>query len=179
MSPNIKKNQWLALRDSKGFTLIELLMATAIMGAVSFVGVQLLYDTLSTRSRQYSIENSVGSIRPIISTISSAIQSAQSVMVVGSTQIKIVGNTDPTTGAIPCLQFQYNAADKTIEQISDESDCTDPATRITPESIEITKFQFSPTPSSIITINIAGLYKDNLGERPFNYSTSVVNRVSI
>lgn len=171
MLQNIEKNQ--------GFSLIELLVAMAIMGGISLVSVRLLYDTLSTRSKQYSIERSTDSIRPIFSTISSAIQSAQSVSVISPTQIKILGNTDSVTGTTPCFQFQHNSINKTIEQISDDSNCNTGVTKMTADNIIINQFQFSSINQGLITISVVGIYKDNMGEHSFNYSTSVVNRISI
>ncbi|MDP3955471.1 MAG: prepilin-type N-terminal cleavage/methylation domain-containing protein, partial [bacterium] len=114
MLQNIKKNH--------GFTLIELLVAVTIMGAISAVSVKLLYDTVSVRSKQYSIENSADSVRLILSTMSSTIQSGQNITFPSANSIKIMGYTDKTTNITPCWQFQYNSTKKTIEQIKDETD---------------------------------------------------------
>lgn len=187
MSPPIKKNQGLALRNSKGFSLIELLVATAILAGVSLVSVQLLWDTLSTRSKQYSIEGSTDNVRLLVSDLTKAIQGAKSVTIIDSWTIQIVGSPPN-----PCQTVILNDNQQMVRAIDSNHPCSPPLpstgsfSPMSPEAIIITNKQsslpfFSPIGnfSNFITIKIKGVYQDSLGEHPFDYQTTVTPRVTI
>ncbi len=167
----------LPITKQHGFTLIELLVAIAIFGALSLASVQTLWDTLTTRSKQYSIENSASAIRPIIATLLQAITSASSVTVVSATQIQITG--------APCRTIQLNVATNALEQAVNASDpCTPPASgfvALTPPAVTITAFSLSPTGATpkVVLIAVGGTYNDSLGSHAFEYNVSVSPRVSL
>lgn len=179
MSPSIKKT-------SLGFSLIELLVATAILGSISLVGVQFLWDTLTTRSKQYSIEGSADNFRLLVSTLTKAIQSAKSVSVPESSKIEIKSNIEVTDE--PCRTIRLNSTDGVIEQAIDDSlptctppDDSQPFRPLTKEEINIQSLEFSPLGDSlqVVTIKIEGTYKDNLGEHPISFNTTVAPRTTL
>lgn len=162
-----------------GFTLVELLVAIAILGGLSLVGVQLLWDTLITRSKQYSIEESSDNFRLFASTLTKSIQSAATVSIPDSSTIKITGS--------PCRTLRFNFLAKTIEEaqkeaIGDPPVCSPPDTgfiAVTKDKLTIQSVEFSPVsvlPSSTITIKIQGFYKDTQGEYLINFETTVTPR---
>ncbi len=161
----------------KGFTLIELLIAAAIIGSISILSVQSLWDVVSTRSKQYSLETSSDSVRLILNTISLAIQSGATINIPSSTVLQITGT--------PCRTLRYNSATFALEQaVTPGASCTPPTTgysALTPANIKISSFSLSPTGPfpKFVSINIAGTYKDSLGSHTFSYTTTVTPRVSI
>lgn len=158
---NTKKNQ--------GLTLIELLIATAIMGIISLSSVRLLWGTLATRAKQHSIETSSDSSRFLISTITEAIQSSQSIGVSSpfSSSITIKGT--------PCRIIRLNG--NIIEQAIDDNVACNPVTfkPMNQPEISLQNLKFSPqgTPPKAIKIEMSGVYKDSVTDHPFNYSTTV------
>jgi prepilin-type N-terminal cleavage/methylation domain-containing protein len=62
-----------------GFTLVELLVSVTILGLTSIIAVQSLYDSLSIRSKQQTIENSSDSFRIVVRLITNAVVEAKSV----------------------------------------------------------------------------------------------------
>lgn len=162
---------------AQGFTLIELLVAMVIFSALSLVSVQILWNTVTTRSKQYSIENSAAAIRPIEATLTQSILSASGVNVASVTQIQITGSV--------CRTIQWNATNKSLEEATDTSaSCVPPTTGFTPLTVtpvSITVFTISPTGTSpkVVTFSITGLYKDSLGSHAFQYNFSVAPRVAL
>lgn len=160
---NTKKNQ--------GLTLIELLIATAIMAVISLSSVRLLWGTLATRAKQNSIETSSDSSRFLISTITEAIQSSQSIGIsspfsssitigVGSTSCQIIflnGTTVYSNDNPPCNP------DTSIAKPMNQSEI----------SLQTLKFTPQGTPPKAIKIEMSGFYKDSVTDHPFNYSTTV------
>lgn len=170
MSPRIKK-------ESLGFSLIEILVAVAILAGLSVVGTQLLWDTLTTRAKQTSIESASDNLRLFTSTITKAIQSAKSISIPDFSTIKITGD--------PCLTIRFNSGNKTIEQaIDSSSSCVPPSggfKAITKSEMIIQNLEFSPAGGlpQVVTIKIDGIYKDGLGEHPVNLTTTVASRISL
>lgn len=164
-------------KKNSGFSLIELLVATAILGSISIVGVQLLWDTLSTRSKQYSIEGSSDNFRLVITNVTKAIQSAKSVSIPNSSTIEITGT--------PCRTIKLNADNQAIEQAIDDSpSCMPPDSGflpITKEEIDVQTIDFSPIGDlvEVVTIKFEGTYKDSLGEHPIYFNTSAAPRVTL
>lgn len=163
--------------NTKGFTLIELIVAIGIFGALSLVSVKVLWDTLSTRSKQYSIENSTSAIRPVVATLTQSITSATSINVASASQIQITGS--------PCRTIQLNSTSKSLEQVTTTGTPCTPGisgfSSLTPSTVSITTFTLSPTglQPKVILISIAGTYKDSLGSHTFTYNFSVSPRVSL
>jgi len=150
-----------------GFTLIELIIAMAVFGALSLVSVQMLWDTLSSRSKQYSIENSASAIRPIITTLSRAISEASYIVIPDATHIEITGNPNRT------IRLNGTMLEESVDAGAYVS--------LTPQNISIGTVTIAPTgvqPKNI-SIFISGIYKDSLGAHTFQYTFSVSPRVAL
>lgn len=161
----------------KGFTLVELLISIAILSGLAVVSTRLLWDTVSTRAKQYSIEQSSENFRLIISTVSNSIRSATTVEVPNAQTIEITGE--------PCRTFRYDATTQVLEQAIDSSPTCVPPTSgfesMIQEQIALSSFSFSPVetrPQSVI-IETEGTYTDSLGSHPFSYSTTVTPRTTL
>jgi prepilin-type N-terminal cleavage/methylation domain-containing protein len=168
------------LQDTKksfGFTLVELLVATAILGGIAAVSVQLLYNTVITRSSQYAIEDSVETIRGVTGLISSSIKSASSINIPNSTTIEIIGQ--------PCRTIRLNTSTSQLEQALDNlASCTPPSTgfySITSDQLEITSFDLSPVTNlpEVVNISIEGIHHGRLSDHPVSFKTSVVPRITL
>ena len=176
MSQSTKYSQRISL-NGQGFTLLELIIAIAIIGSLSVVSLQSLWDTLSSRSKQYSLENSSSALRNVINTLTEAIVTGNQVNVVSSSVIKITGTT--------CRTIQYDNSTKSLVQAtSDVPTCTPPTTGfvpLTPVNITITSFTFAPVGPfpNFVTIVITGFTQDSLGKHDFNYTTTVTPRITI
>lgn len=171
MLPSTKKK-------NLGFSLIEVLVAAAIFSGLSILGTQLLWDTLTSRAKQTSIEETADNVRLVVSTITKAIQSAKSVSVPDSVTLQITGE--------PCRTVKFNPTDKSIEEATDATSpsCTPPSngfTRITKGEVVIQNLEFSPTGNLVqsVTIKVGGIYKDTLGEHPINFETTVASRIAL
>lgn len=162
-------------KENRGFTLIELLIATAILGGLAVVGTQLLWDTITTRAKQSSLEGAQDNFRLVASTLTRAIQSAKSVNVSNATTIEIRGE--------PCRTVRLTGI--TIEQaIDSSSSCLPPTSGFVPltkTEMNIQSLDFSPIGSlpKTVTIKIGGIYKDGLGEHPLNFQTTVAPRITL
>lgn len=178
MSPVIRNQKGFTPIKS-GFTLVELLVATAILGIISVIGVELLWDTLTTSSKQNSIEVSSENLRTFIDNFTNDIQQAKSISVPDKYTIEITGDT--------CRTIKHNAIQKWIEEAHDQSvpcvppDSTAFFTKVTQEGVVIDKFEISPTgllPGTVF-FQIEGAYKDSLGEHPIKFRSSVTPRVTL
>ena len=162
-----------------GFTLVELLVATAIISVISIFGVNLLWDSLTSRAKQDSIETTSESFRTFLVTLTRSVQEANSINIPNTTSIQITGK--------PCLTIRYNLTDKSIEEAIDTTPtCVPPAAgasfiRLTREELKVQKFELSPTGflPNFISVKIEGLYKDSLGEHPFNFYSTITPRVTL
>ncbi len=164
MLPNTRKT-------NLGFTLIELLVGVAILSGISILSVQMLSDTLSSRAKQISIENTSDNFRLLINTLTKAIQEATNVELENPETLKITGEVCQT------IKLESGSIIQEIDQ-----DCMPPAeiTQIlSKENIQVQSLTFSQNTGSLVNIAIQGVYKDNLGEHPFNYETAVVSRISL
>ena len=158
-----------------GFTLIELIVAMAIFGALSLVSVQTLWDTVTTRSKQYSIETSTAAVRPILSTISQGVESSTAVTASGS-QIQITGSVCTTIKWCAPSIVQYVSADTTCVNITCNP-LTSGATYLTPTGLTIASFSATMTGSPAnVTVSIGTNYKDSLGQHVFYATTSATRR---
>ena len=157
----------LQITDKKGFTLIELIVAVAIFGALSVVSVQTLWTTLSTRSKQYSIENSSSAIRPIVSTLSQAISEASTIQIPDATHIVITGTPDRT--------IRLNG------MVLEQSISSGPYVSLTPVNVLVSTFVLSPVGSApkVVAVTLGGTYADSLGSHAFSYNFSVTPRVAL
>lgn len=170
MSLHIKKGEL-------GFSIIEALVILAIFGTLSIIGMNLLVDTLATRSKQTSIEGASDNFRLFTSTITTAIQSARSISIPDSSTLKITGN--------PCRTVRLNLAAKSIEQAIDSSpSCLPPESGFAPvtkDEIIIQNLEFSPIGDlpKFVTIKIDGFYKDGLNRHPINFSTTITPRIAL
>ena len=162
---------------SKGFTLIELLVAAGIISVLAIFSTQLVFDSITTRSKQYSIQDSSDNVRTFLSDITDA--------VVGASQVAIPNSSTVEITSVVCKSFRYNAVELSIESAIDASAaCAPPTsgfTKITRDDIEISLLQFGPVEASpdFVTLSLVGEYKDSLGSHPFNYQTTLVPRIKL
>lgn len=158
-----------------GFTLIELLVAIAIIGIISIVAVQTLYDSVTIRARQNFIEDSSDDFRILASNITKNVMEAQRVSVPNPSEIRITGDGY-------CQTIIYDDANNTIVSSQVTSDpCTPPDSNfvtITDSNLIVTRLRFHPTGNSLKTVSMEfeGNYKNSLSDHPFQYKTSVTTR---
>lgn len=160
----------------KGYTLVELLVAILIIAAISVISVNILWDSLTTRSKAYAIERSSDNFRQFIQTLTNSIYEAKAINIPSSGVIEISGD--------PCMTLSFNSGGNYIEGLSDLStNCTPPTSgfeRMTDESIIVARFDTQPVGNlpTDVNVEITGVYKDSLGEHPFEYKTTIHPRVS-
>ncbi|MDP3998941.1 MAG: prepilin-type N-terminal cleavage/methylation domain-containing protein [bacterium] len=164
-------------KNSQGFSLIEVLVAIAILAGLSFVSTQLLWDTVTTRSKQVSIEGSSDNLRFFTQTLTKSIQSAKSVSIPDTSTIKVT--------AQPCRTLRFNSSLQTIEQaVDDSASCVPPTAgfqTLTKDQITVTFFEVSPVGDfpQAVTIKLQGTFKDGLGEHPIDFITTVSPRMNL
>lgn len=160
----------------QGFTLVELLIAISIVGIISAVATQLLFDTVTTRSKQQSIENSSDDIQFFVFDITKSIQESKSINIPDAQTIEISKDTE-------CIKMRYNSPDLSIEKAIDANPPCNPSlfVKTTQENTKITKLDFSPIGFLPKTVNIKveGSVKDAFGDHPINFETNVMPRVSL
>jgi prepilin-type N-terminal cleavage/methylation domain-containing protein len=168
---------WLEKGQNQEVKLIELLVAIGIIGIISVISTQLLWNTVTTRAKQESIEVSSENFRSFIKYLTNSIQEAKSINISNSSTIEIKGTV--------CRTIHLDAH-KIKEAQNTAANCTPPVPLasdlpITPVGVDITTFTFSPTglqPNNV-TITIIGKYIDSMGEHPINFVTSVTPRITI
>lgn len=155
---------------------MEMIIAVAIFGGLSVISVQALWDTLSTRAKQYSIESATATLRPMLSILENSITAASQSSVLSATELQIVGTTCRTIKLVGTA---------IVQQVSTVAPpCTAPTSgtfeTLTPSGYEVSSFTLSPTGSpDLINIYIKGQYKDSLGVHPFEATTSASARVAL
>jgi len=159
-----------------GFTLIELLIAMVVIGVISAVSTQILFDTLTVKSKQNSLEQSTDASYVIIEQIVSSLKTAKSVNIPNANLIEIQGDA-------LCVNYRYNLVNLSIERAQDVNPPCSPDLylTLTRQDTKITNFNFSPPgflPENV-SILIEGESQNSLGVHPFKYQTSVVPRVSL
>jgi prepilin-type N-terminal cleavage/methylation domain-containing protein len=165
-----------SIEKSRGFTLVELLVATVIIGIIATISTQLLWDTVTNRSKQDSIEISSENMRTLVNNLTNYIQEADSIDITSPGEIKIKSDI--------CRTYLFDSIEKNIKMAEDNSlpcEPPDPATSsITQKGVEIDNFTLSPTGTnpSVITLTIIGNYNDSLGEHPINIVTTITPRVT-
>ena len=160
----------------QGFTLIELLIAVVIIGVISAVSTQILFDTVTVKSKQNALEQSSDSAYVIIEQIVASIKQAKSVNIPNANLIEIRGD-------VLCVNYRYDSVKLSIEKAEDTNPPCNPSlyVSLTHKDSKITNFNFSPVgflPDDV-SILIEGEMENSLGLYPFKYQTSVVPRVSL
>jgi prepilin-type N-terminal cleavage/methylation domain-containing protein len=171
--------------STNGFTLVELLIAIAVFGIISVISVQGLYDIVSFRAKQQTIEDSSDSLRIITRQISKSVTEADRIT------IENTGTTLKTENEIECHTFTYESGNilhkisKSIEPTEDDpgTPCTPPTPGLTDaitsdDYTNIDNFSLSPVGSNVqvVTLEITGQYTNSLGDHPINYSTTITRR---
>lgn len=175
MYQNININKRGIKTNKNGFTLVELLVAVAILGIISTISVQMLYDGVTLRAKQYSLETSSESIRTFVKQISTSI--------IGSKNISISADHSKIyiTGEEVCETYAF--ADQTIKYSNMTGDTCTPPESVVPyllnEEITISDLSFfsEGDPPRVVNIYLEGVYKDSLGDHPIKYMTSVTPRI--
>ena len=172
----IKKDK---TRKQKGFTLVELLIAIAIIGTISVISVQLLYDIVSIRAKQQTIEDSSDSFRIVSRLISKSIMEARYISIQDTgTSVQIIQDES-------CQTISYNLENSSIRYKStDSTSCANIASltaddNITSNDLIITKFLLSQLDEKarVILFEMEGYYKNSLGNHPINYTTTITRRI--
>lgn len=159
-----------------GFTLVELLIAIAIMGTITVAAVKSLYDILTIRAKEQTLEDSSESLRTLIQLVSISIQEAQYVSVVNSNEVRIVGPDS-------CKTIRFDSVAKVVTKSETlVIPCVPPTTdfkNITRDDFVITSFSFSPIQPRNLFVNmeIEGFYRNSLGDHPVSYQTSITPRI--
>lgn len=180
-------------KTNLGFTLIELLVGVAILAGLSILSVQLLSDTLSSRTKQLSIENSNDFFRSFTNTLTKAIEGATSVEILDTNgdangdKIKITNQ--PNINNQSCRTIKFVSGTNQIFQSTDDlNPCSPPGDAsdlIETGNLKIVDLKFLPiTPinssTKIVNIEVSWNYHDNMGNRfdnPQIYRTSIASRL--
>lgn len=170
MSHNTKFNP----ASKQGFTLVELLIAVTILGGLSVMGVRLVYDGLSYRSKQRGIEESSETVRALMSKITAPIQTATTIIIPSSTQLTVNGYT--SSGGTYCTSIRLNGT--AVEATSAATGCNSGYIALHSSSIEINSLLFASDSGHLGVVNasISGQYKDSLGTHQFYDHTTVISR---
>lgn len=180
MSQNIKN---MFNNNKSGFTLIELLIAIAVFAIISIISVQGLYDIVSIRAKQQTIEDSSDSLRTIARLISKSVTEADRVAIENS------GTLLKTENNYECHTFQYSSG-LILHKISKSTEPTetDPGTPCTPptpaitdtittEDLSIDSFTVTSIDGNkAISLSITGSHTNSLGDHPIKYSTTIARR---
>lgn len=160
----------------QGFTLIELLVATVIIGILSIVSTQMLFDAISIKSKQNAIQTSNDTGYVILEQITRNVRQAQSINIPTNDSIEI-------TYKSICINYRYNLTNLSIEKAQETNPPCNPSvyTIITPEELNVTNVNFSPLGESPenVSVLIEGEIKDSLGAHPIKYQTNVKTRISL
>lgn len=158
-----------------GFTLIELLVAIAIVAVLSAISTQLLFDTITTESKQRQLETRSDTSYVVLDQIAKDVRQAEKVNVLSSSVI----NIKPTS--TKCIVYQYNSGSKSVERGEDSGACS-PASfdSLTENKYSVNNLTFSPIGTSLSAVSIEVEWKaDDVGGVPkfIKYQTNVVPRL--
>lgn len=177
MSQNINKKP---VKIFQGFTLIELLIAVVIFGIISIISVQGLYDIVSIRAKQQTIEDGSDTVRVIARQISKSVTEANSVNVIENSMLE-------TKNPLECHTFQYDSSSgliwHKIEYSTEDTVCVAPEptidNAIITDDLVINSFTLTPlgTHAKAIHLTIEGTYENSLGDHPVKYSTTITRRI--
>ena len=163
------------MKKSKGFTLIELLVAAAIIAIISVLSTQILFDTLTIRSKQSSIAEVDENLRMVLNSISQDIMESDSIMIPSPGTVQIWSEN--------CKTIRHNLSSFSLEGATDSgAGCLPPASgfsALTGKDIKVMEvefFQGSPT-SPEVNIKISGEFLGDFENHSFSYQTTVVPRV--
>jgi hypothetical protein len=127
---------------------------------------------VSYRSKQFAIEDTSDSFRNFISLLTNQVRSSNTITILDNQNIEIVGQG--------CTSYRYSNFLKTIEKSEGVTNpCNSSFSRMIQDSIIINSFSFTPTGTgvNIVNVNVEGVYKDSIGEKPFSYSTTITKRI--
>jgi prepilin-type N-terminal cleavage/methylation domain-containing protein len=157
-----------------GFTLVEILIAITILGGLALIGVRLIYDSLSYRSKQRGIEESSEAVRALFSKITAPIQTATTIIIPSSTQLTVNGFT--SSGGTYCASIRLNGT--AVEATNAASGCNTGYIALHSPSIQINSLSFASDSGHIGVVNasISGQYKDSLGTHAFYDHTTIFSR---
>ena len=159
-----------------GFTLIELLISAVIIGVLSIVTTQLLFNALTTKSKQNTLTLSSDTGYVVVEQISRNLKNAQGIEITAGNQIAI-------TNQSVCINYRYNSSNLTIEKATDSNPPCNPSVyfEITPQDFKVKNLYFSPegTSAENVSLLIEADVKDSQGVHPVKYQTSLKTRISL
>src|SRR4030042_2122809 len=179
------------IKKINGFTLVELLVSIGIIGIISVISTQTLWNSITTRSKQDSIEVSSENFRTFTKNLTNYIQESNSVDISSDSKIIKLVKKGTDTEVDVCRTIRYNSTKKSIEEaavigvgcIPTEDSSLFHIVTEDEGRLEVDTFTLSPTglQPNTVTVTIIGQYLDLLGEppHPISFVTTITPRIAL